>query len=433
MPVLRRPIRIRWWIFLFTFAFLFMSYVQRTSIGIAAERIEPELNVSQMQIGWMMWAFTLMYMLMQLPAGVFGQRFGARKTFTIAGALGAVAMVATPMAPVLLTGSTLFLAMVFFQGLLGVAQAPFVPVTAGVYEAWFPSSRWALIQGIGASGGTLGAALVPPVIVLLTQSYGWQGALYWLSLPAVALTIVWAWFARDMPHQHPLVTPEELAELDQSDGDTAKPLTWQRLASIAANRDVLLLSISYVCMNYGFYLLNNWSFLYLVQERHLSALQSGFLAMLPSIGAAAGSAIGGYLADICAARLGTRRGYALVPLVSLPIAGVLLLLVAHTTSAIVAVAVLTASFFAIEMTEGPYWAATMCVARADTMAATGVLNTGGNLGGVIGIPIVAYLSGRGAWGPAFATGTILALVAAGLWLLIDPTRLDSARVSSPQA
>ena len=312
MPAKRRTIRIRWWIFLFTFAFLFMSYVQRTSIGIAAERIEPELNVSQMQIGWMMWAFTLMYMLMQLPAGVFGQRFGARKTFTIAGILGAVAMIATPMAPVLLSGTALFLAMVFFQGLLGVAQAPFVPVTAGVYEAWFPSSRWALIQGIGASGGTLGAALEPPVIVLLTQSYGWQGALYWLALPAVALTIVWAWFARDKPHEHPWVTPEELAELDQPAGDIARPMTWRRLAGIAANRDVLLLSLSYVCMNYGFYLLNNWSFLYLVQERHLSALQSGLLAMLPSIGAAVGSAIGGYLADICAARLGARRGYALV-------------------------------------------------------------------------------------------------------------------------
>jgi len=420
-----RLVRIRWWIFLFTFVFLFLSYVQRTSIGIAAERIEPELNLSQMQIGWMMWSFTLMYMAMQVPAGVFGQRFGARKTFTIAGFLGAFAMAATPVAPVLLSGTALFLAMVFFQGLLGVAQAPFVPVTAGVYEAWFPSRQWALIQGIGASGGTLGGALVPPAIVLLTQSYGWQGALLWLSVPAVVVTMLWAWYARNTPREHPAVTPEELSELDPQSVEGTKPLTWKRLTTIAADRDVLLLTVSYVCMNYCFYLLNNWSFLYLVQERHLSALQSGFLAMLPSLGAAVGSTVGGYAADACAARFGAKRGYTLVPLLSLPVAGALLLLGAHISSAIAAVAVLTGSFFATEMTEGPYWAATMRLARADTMAATGVLNTGGNLGGVIGIPIVAYLSGHQAWGTAFATGTVLALVAAVLWLLVDPARLDS--------
>jgi ACS family glucarate transporter-like MFS transporter len=417
-------VRIRWWIFWLTCAFLFMSYAQRTSIGIAAERIEPELHVSQMQIGWMMWAFTLMYMLMQVPAGVFGQRFGARRTFAFAGSLGALAMIAIP----LLTGTALFLSMVFFQGLLGIAQAPFVPVTAGIYESWFPSRQWALIQGVGASGGTLGFALEPPVIVLLMQSFGWQGALYWLAVPAVLLTALWTGFARDTPREHPRVSAAELAELDPTGNEKPSPMTWGRLLHIAADRDVLLLSASYVCMNYVFYLLSNWSFLYLVQERHLSALQSGFLAMLPSFGAAAGSAVGGYAADALAARFGASRGYTLIPLASLPVAGAMLLLVAHVTGAFAAVAVLTGAFFATEMTEGPYWAATMRLARADTMAATGVLNTGGNLGGVIGIPIVAYLSGHHAWQPAFATGTVLAITAAGLWLLIDRGRLGDRAV-----
>ncbi|MSV29348.1 MAG: MFS transporter [Bryobacterales bacterium] len=61
------------------------------------------------------------------------------------------------------------------------------------------------------------------------------------------------------------------------------------------------------------------------------------------------------------------------------------------------------------------------------MAATGVLNTGGNLGGVIGIPIVAYLSGHQAWTAAFAIGVAFALVAAVLWFFVDPTRGDEGR------
>jgi predicted MFS family arabinose efflux permease len=87
-----------------------------------------------------------------------------------------------------------------------------------------------------------------------------------------------------------------------------------------------------------------------------------------------------------------------------------------------AVIALAGCFAAVELTEGPYWAATMYVARRDSMSATGILNTGGNLGGLIGIPIVAYLSGRGSWTAAFVTGTAFAVVSAVAWLGVDTRR-----------
>jgi dipeptide/tripeptide permease len=51
-----------------------------------------------------------------------------------------------------------------------------------------------------------------------------------------------------------------------------------------------------------------------------------------------------------------------------------------------------------------------------------VLNMVGNLGGVVGIPIVAWLTGRGEWTGAFALGTALIFIGAALWLLIDAER-----------
>jgi sugar phosphate permease len=50
------------------------------------------------------------------------------------------------------------------------------------------------------------------------------------------------------------------------------------------------------------------------------------------------------------------------------------------------------------------------------------MNTGGNFGGLICTPIVAYLSGHQAWTPAFLIGTGFAAVSAALWLVVDPTR-----------
>ncbi len=399
-----------------------LAYLQRNSLSIAAERIMPELHLSQMQVGWLMETFTVVYMVLQLPAGMLGERIGGRATFVAVGVVTFVATIATPLTPFLLSGTALFVALVLAQALMGAAQAPVFPVGAGITETWFPASRWNFANGLNASGMNLGTAITAPLIVALTAAFGWQGALLWVALPTALLTATWAWYGRDRPREHPKVTPAELNELGARATEPIAPLTTTRLLRVLTSREVLLLAASYTCMNYAFYLLSSWSFLYLVQERHLSALEGGWLAMLPPIGAAVGAWLGGGLTDRLAARFGVKRGYRIVPLVTLPLAGTLLLVATSTGSAYIAVGALTLAFAGIESNEGPYWSAIMSVARADTMAATGVLNTGGNLGGVISIPIIAWLSGHGHWHGAFATGTAFAVAAAALWLLIDADR-----------
>jgi MFS transporter, ACS family, glucarate transporter len=160
----------------------------------------------------------------------------------------------------------------------------------------------------------------------------------------------------------------------------------------------------------------------LIQERDFTILQSGWLASLPPIGAALGAGIGGGLVDRLCARVGLRWGCRLIPLTALPMAGVLLLIVASSGNSILAVAALATCFMCVELTEGSYWATAMRVARSHTMAAAGIVNTGGNLGGVMGIPIVAYLSGHGSWNSAFWLGILFSVLASIAWLGIDGRR-----------
>jgi hypothetical protein len=76
----------------------------------------------------------------------------------------------------------------------------------------------------------------------------------------------------------------------------------------------------------------------------------------------------------------------------------------------------------VELNEGNYWGVAMRLAPSDSMAATAALNTGGNLGGVIGTAIVAALSAEGRWDLVFTTGVATSIVAALLWLTINPGR-----------
>jgi ACS family glucarate transporter-like MFS transporter len=237
---------------------------------------------------------------------------------------------------------------------------------------------------------------------------------------------LWAWYARNTPREHAAVGEAELAELGQVALATVDDrISSRRLMALLTDRTTLFLTLSYVAMNYSFYLLSNWCFLYLIQERRFSVLESGWLAVAPPLAAALGAGAGGALTARLCQRLGVEWGFRLVPIVALPAAASLLLIAVFATNPYAAVVALTTCFACVELTEGAFWGMTMTIGRADAMVTGGIVNTGGNLGGIIGIPIVAYLSGRHCWVTAFVIGSLAALGSAALWLGIDASKLPA--------
>jgi len=429
--VLLNGLRVRWRIFGLLFALGLLAYAQRTNVTIAADRMMPALHLSQLQIGWIEQAFVIGYALFQLPGGLIGQRLGARRALTLFGLAAFFAVIMLPVAPEFLAGTALFAVLVAAQLLLGAAQGGLFPVSSGVFETWFPARQWSLVQGAQSMGLNLGSAITPPLIAALMLSTGWQQALVWSSIPAVLVVALWAWYARNTPREHPSVSSAELTELGEHVHATVDArLSVQRLLRMLAHRNTALLTVSYLLMNYSFYLIANWCFLYLIQQRHFPVLESGWLSVAPPIAGSVGAGVGGVLTGWLCPRIGLTWGFRAVPLLSLPLAGVLLLIAMQTANPFIAVAALAGSFGCIELNEAAYWAASMAVGRSDAMAIGGVLNTGGNLGGIIGIPVVAWLSGRHAWGTAFAIGSLCAMVAALLWLRIDVERVVSGEVSA---
>jgi len=66
-----RP-RVGWRIYSMIVGMGAIMYFQQKGVMIAAERIMPELSVSQMQIGWIQWAYLLAYTPGQILAGPLG-------------------------------------------------------------------------------------------------------------------------------------------------------------------------------------------------------------------------------------------------------------------------------------------------------------------------------------------------------------------------
>ena len=410
------------------FAFACTGYIQRSGVSITAERMMPELGLSQVQVGWLFTAFLVTYSVFQLPGALIGQKLGPRLMLTLIGIVTILASVLTAAAPMLAAAGVMLLGLLAARSLVGAAQAALFPVASGTIRYWFPVGAWASAQGLIVTGLWLGAATASPLVAWLMERYGWQAALVSSSVPSLLLVVLWYWFVRDRPEVHPAVSATEQAELSANPSyDPGAPLTARRVFNVLADPQILRITASYFIMNYVFYLVLFWSFLYLVQERRLSVLESGWLASLPFVVAGAAAAAGGKIADSLRARFGDRIGMRILPLAALPCAAVFLYLTVSAESPYWAIASLCLGFACVEVTEGSFWGATMRLAPSDTMAATAVLNTGGNLGGVVATPIIAALSAGHSWSVVFATGAVTSVVAAALWLTIDAGRNGASR------
>ncbi len=171
-----------------------------------------------------------------------------------------------------------------------------------------------------------------------------------------------------------------------------------------------------------------WFYLYLVQERHFDLLKGALLSSLPWLLSIVSIPLGGWVSDRIAARRGLVVGRRAVPLVALAAAGVFLSLGARTTNGYQAAACLALSTALVLSVEGPFWATMTEIAGSRSGMAGGIMNTGSNVGGLISPALTPVLAAAIGWENALHLAALLSIVAAFLWLGIDPV---GAKEASP--
>lgn len=417
-PVNNRS-HVRWIVIVAMCGVSFISYVLRTNISIAGDVLMKDLHLTEIQLGMVFAAFAWGYAIFQFPGGVLGDVYGSRKSLTICGLLWAVLTLLTGLVPGprIATSATILIVLIVLRFITGAVHAPIFPVIGGTIANWFPVAGWALPNGLTSTALTLGAAASAPLIVWLIQIAGWRGS-FFITAPLGIIGAVWWWRAvRDYPAQHPGVSKHELAVID---ADRPPPVTIDQNAwkQTLRNRNILLLTISYFCMNYIFYLYFNWFFIYLVNVRHVADKEAGYLTASQWIIGAIGATLGGFFCDRFAKRYGPRWGYRLVPIPALILASAALIAGAITQNPYAAVTFFALCFGLTEMTDAVYWAAIVSVAGRHAAGASGILNTGGNVVGGIGALLVPFVAQQLGWTAAIATGSIFGVTGALLWLLV---------------
>ena len=126
-----------------TFLLAFLLYVDRVCISTAKVPIVAELGLSDAQFGWILSSFAFGYALLQAPAGMLADRYGAR--VTLAAVVGFWS---------LFTGATAlawnFISMMVVRFLFGAGEAGAFPGMARAVFSWIPVRERALVKGIKA-------------------------------------------------------------------------------------------------------------------------------------------------------------------------------------------------------------------------------------------------------------------------------------------
>jgi ACS family glucarate transporter-like MFS transporter len=419
----RFPVRYR--VLTLLFVISFVNYLLRNSISVAVPSMRAEFGFTSAELGWILGSFNLTYTFLMIPGGILGERSGARRALAILAVTWGVLTWLTGFVPALMAASAtgVLVALVGTRLLVGATHAPIFPVIAGAIESWFPPGRWALANAVSTSGPAIGQAAIGPIVTALILHFGWRESFYALAPLGVLAGIWWYTSMRDRPGLHPAVGSEEAALIAAGRDRAAPAVDMGGWRSVILKRDVILLAVAYFCMNIVFYFFSQWLFAYLAEERGFSMLEGGWLYVLPFVTGSVFTLVGGWACDLLCRRFGPRAGCRATAMPALVLAAVFLLIGAHAPNPYVAVAMLSLCFGFTLFTDAAHWAAVTYSAGPHTMSATGVLNFGGNVAGLMA-PVVGYLIDHAGWIPTLASGSVIAVIGAGTWMFV---RLDDCR------
>jgi ACS family glucarate transporter-like MFS transporter len=417
---------VRWRVLAMICLAAFVAYLLRTNMSVAGEPMMRELRLTQMQLGIVLAAFAWSYAAFQFPGGAWAERVGSRRAITILALLWGALNLLTAFVPVRGTASVAasLTALVALRALMGAAQAPYFPATGGALTCnWFPVTGWAFPSSLGNAGLTLGAAATGPLIAWLMLRFGWRASFALTAPIALVLAAVWWWYVRDAPAEHRGVSPAERALIDLGrPANLCEPPSPGSARRMLRDPQVLLLTASYFCSNYVFFFFFNWLFLYLVDNRGMKVLESGFYASAPWITGAIGALLGGGLCDRLSRTVGKRLAHRWVALVSVAVSGLLLVAAAEASAPRFAVALLALCLGFQQASDAVYWSAAISVSGSHSSSACGVMNTAGSAVGGVGALLVPFTVRVFGWPAALGTGTLFALAGAALWLWIRADR-----------
>lgn len=400
-----------------TFILSMIVLFDRILISVAKEPVSESLNLSDKQMGWVLSIFALGYALFQTPSGYLADRFGPRKIL--------VAVVSIWSLFTALTGAVYqFTTLLVVRFLFGVGEAGAFPGMARVVYAWIPLRERGIVNGINFSGGRIGAAIALPVVAWLIDLTSWRMSFVILGIIGVLWSLVWYFWFRDNPREHPSISEEEAAYISEhiqpEDTETPKDQV-PSIRKMFQSRSMWLLMGQYFSSNFTFFFCLTWLFPHLKVKYNLDMVEAGFYSSAPLLCGAFGNWFSGWLVDFIYRKGKWAQSRKVPAIVGFVLASAGILGSVYATDIQGAILFISIAVFGADMTLSPSWSACVDVGKSHSGMVSGTMNMAGNLGSFFTALAFPYmLDATGSDLPFFYLTAILNLLAIPIWLSIKP-------------
>jgi ACS family glucarate transporter-like MFS transporter len=374
-------------------------------------------------MGWIFGAFAFGYALFQIPSGWAADRFGPRKTLTLAILWWATLTIAMNAVPFFALRLSLNLAWTFgvVRFLTGLGEAASYPNANRIVAFWTTKSE----RGIGSSlllGGVgAGGVMAPALFAATMQRWGWRSSFLVSGILAVAVAVTWFLFSTDRPEEHPRVNSVELEILTadrqlKGGPDASQKTPWRNILS---NRSVWGLLISYFFHGYTPFIYFTWFFIYLTRVRGLTIAKGGLWATTPFIAMTILSPIGGWLSDRAVQRFGTRRGRQSTVWIGMTTSALLLWLGSRTENNVAAILLLAGAAGFSNFAAPSWWASCIDLAPNHSGSLSALMNTCANSAGGIAPVLTGYIATTFGWTRALDFAALMSFTAGVVWIFVD--------------
>ncbi|MFD5223355.1 MFS transporter [Streptomyces tendae] len=183
-----------WTVTVLLVLFMMVNFADKSVLGLAADEIRADLDLSATQFGLASSAFFLFFSVAAVLVGLAADRISPKLLLLVMAVLWSVAQV-----PAAIGGGLAVL--VTSRVFLGAAEGPAFPVAQQATLSWFPDHRRNLPGALITLGVTLGVIVSAPGLSWVIQHHGWRAALWVLVAVGAAWAVAWAALGADGRHR----------------------------------------------------------------------------------------------------------------------------------------------------------------------------------------------------------------------------------------
>jgi ACS family glucarate transporter-like MFS transporter len=262
----------------FLFFNMFINYMDRINLSVAAPIVARQYKWDPALMGWIFSGFLWTYMVCLIPWGWATDRYGSRRV----GALSMTLWSLSGMATGAIVG---FGSMMASRLALGVGEGASFPISGKVVRQWFPAGERGLATAIFNAGTFAGPAISAPVVAWLVLQAGWRWSFVITGAIGILWAILWLAFFRAPAECSWLPEDERNYLLSQTGAPpkTAAPETPTKgaLGLLLSRKTMWGQFLTQGCCAYTMYLYLAWLPSYLVRERHMDLMKASWFTALP--------------------------------------------------------------------------------------------------------------------------------------------------------